>query len=296
MKFGYFDDEKKEYVITQPDTPLPWINYLGCESYFGIISNTAGGFSFYKDARLRRVTRYRYNNVPVDFGGRYIYIRDNEKREFWSPTWQPTRCNLEQYSCRHGLGYTIIRSIYKNVEAKICYFVPLGDNLEIWRVTLKNHRKTAIDLSIFSCIEFCLWDAKDDATNFQRNFNTGEIEIEDGVIYHKTEYRERRNHFAFFACSEPLKGYDTQRDIFLGLYRGWENPIVVEQGQSYNSEAHGWAPMGSHHVKYILNPGDKKQIIFILGYHENQIDQKFNPNLKQKINKKTVKKIITNYL
>ena len=296
LKYGYFDDENKEYVITRPDTPLPWINYLGCESYFGIISNTAGGYSFYKDARLRRITRYRYNNVPTDFSGRYIYIRDNQTSEFWSPTWQPTRCKLEQYNCRHGLGYTIISSIYKNIETRICYFVPLGDNLEIWRLTVKNRRKNSIDLSIFSCIEFCLWDAKDDATNFQRNFNIGEIEIENGVIYHKTEYRERRNHFAFFACSESLEGFDTQRDKFLGSYRGWENPIVVEQGQSFNSEAHGWAPIGSHHIKFTLDPDETKQITLILGYHENQINHKFDPIGSQIINKKTVKKIITKFL
>ena len=296
MKYGYFNDVQKEYVITQPDTPLPWINYLGCESYFGIISNTAGGFSFYKDAGLRRITRYRYNNVPTDYGGRYIYIRDNQTSEFWSPTWQPTRSKLDQYKCRHGLGYTIISSIYKNIEAKIRYFVPLGDDLEIWQLTLKNHRENSIDLSIFSCIEFCLWDAMDDATNFQRNLNIGEIEIENGVIYHKTEYRERRNHFAFFACSESIDGFDTQREKFLGSYRGWERPIVVEQGQSFNSEAHGWSPIGSHHIKLILDPDETKEIIFILGYHENQIDQKFDPIGSQIINKKTVKKILTKYL
>jgi len=296
LKYGYFDDENKEYVITRPDTPLPWINYLGCESYFGIISNTAGGYSFYKDARLRRLTRYRYNNVPTDFGGRYLYIRNNQTSEFWSPTWQPTRCDLEQYNCRHGLGYTIISSIYKYIEAKVCYFVPLGDNLEIWQLTLQNHNKNSVNLSIFSCIEFCLWDANDDTTNFQRNLNTAEIEVENGVIYHKTEYRERRNHFAYFACSESITGYDTQRDKFLGLYRGWESPTVVEKGQSFNSEAHGWSPIGSHHIKFTLHPDETKQIIFILGYHENQPDKKFNPIGTQLINKKTVKKIITKFL
>lgn len=296
MRFGYFDDEQKEYAITQPDTPLPWINYLGCEAYFGIISNTAGGYSFYKDASLRRITRYRYNNVPIDFGGRYIYLRDNDKEEFWSPTWQPTRHELEQYICRHGLGYTVISSIYKNIEAKIRYFVPLGDNLEIWQFTLKNHRENIVNLSIFSCVEFCFWNALDDATNFQRNFNIGEIEIEEGVIYHKTEYRERRNHFAYFACSEPLEGFDTQRNTFLGAYRSWENPIAVEKGKSFNSIAHGWALIGSHHCKFALKPNETKQIIFVLGYHENPTDQKFDPPGSQRLNKKTVKKIIAKYL
>ena len=130
MKFGHFDDSKREYVITQPDTPLPWINYLGCEAYFGLISNTAGGYSFYRDARLRRLTRYRYNNAPFDFGGRYLYLRDNDTGEFWSPSWQPTRTKLDQYKCRHGMGYTIIGSSRRRIEAQTCYFVPMSENLE----------------------------------------------------------------------------------------------------------------------------------------------------------------------
>ncbi len=296
MRYGYFDDQHREYVITQPDTPLPWINYLGCEAYFGIISNTAGGYSFYRDARLRRITRYRYNNVPLDWGGRYIYLRDNNTGEFWSPSWQPTRHNLENYTCRHGLGYTVIGSSYRGIEAQTRYFVPLGDTLEIWQLTLTNRRQEPARLSVFSSIEFCLWDAQDDATNFQRNFSIGEVEVEDGVIYHKTEYRERRNHFAFFACSEELAGFDTQRDVFLGPYRGWDNPAAVERGQSFNSVAHGWSPMGSHHIKLTLEPGETRQVIFLLGYHENPPDQKFDPPHSQRINKRTVKPIIAKYL
>ena len=237
MKFGYFDDANREYVITQPDTPLPWINYLGCQAYFGIISNTAGGYSFYRDARLRRVSRYRYNNVPYDLGGRYIYLRDDDSGEFWSPSWQPTRNDLEDYTCRHGLGYTIIGSRYSGIEAHSTYFVPLGEDLEIWRLTLTNRRSKPASLSVYSSIEFCLWDANDDATNFQRNFSIGEVEIEDGVIYHKTEYRERRNHFAYFACSRKTEGFDTQREAFVGPYRGWEKPLAVERGKLSNSAA-----------------------------------------------------------
>ncbi|MGD0508523.1 MAG: hypothetical protein ABSA27_12045, partial [Terriglobales bacterium] len=269
MKYGYFDDQNREYVITRPDTPLPWINYLGCQAYFGIISNTAGGYSFYCDARLRRITRYRYNNAPFDLGGRYIYLRDDASGEFWSPSWQPTRHKLEQYSCRHGMGYTTIGSQYSAIEASTRYFVPLDENLEIWQLTVTNRRPQAADLSVFSSVEFCLWDAQDDSTNFQRNFSIGQVEIEDGVIYHKTEYRERRDHFAFFACSETIAGYDTQRDTFLGLYRGWDNPAAVERGHCSDSVAHGWAPIGSHHVKLSLKPGESRQIIFVLGYQEN---------------------------
>ncbi len=300
MQYGHFDDQNREYVIERPDTPLPWINYLGCEEYFGLISNTAGGYSFYKDARLRRLTRYRYNNSPLDLGGRYIYLRDNASNapqpRYWSPSWMPTRSALDSYECRHGQGYTIIKSLANGIEAQTRYFVPLGESLEIWEMTLTNRRSTPADLSVFSAVEFCLWDANDDATNFQRNFSTGQIELVDEVIYHKTEYRERRDHFAFFACSEPLAGYDTQRETFLGPYRGWNEPLVVEQGQSGQSEAHGWQPIGSHHVKVQLKPGEQKKVIFLLGYHENPQDDKFDPPNSQTVNKKTVKPLIAKYL
>ena len=296
MKYGHFDDLNREYVITQPDTPLPWINYLGCQAYFGIISNTAGGYSFYRDARMRRLTRYRYNNVPMDFGGRYVYLRDDESREFWSPSWQPTRHALEDFSCRHGMGYTVIGSTYSGIEAHTRYFVPLDENLEIWQLTVTNRRAIRAQISAFASIEFCLWDAQDDATNFQRNLNIGEVEVEDGVIYHKTEYRERRNHFAYFACSEPVAGFDTQREAFLGRYRGWDSPATVEAGQLTNSIAHGWSPIGAHHVKLDLAPGETKQIVFVLGYHENPVAGKFDPPGSQTINKKTVKPVIAKYL
>ena len=296
MRYGYFDDEHREYVIARPDTPLPWINYLGSEAYFGLISNTAGGYSFFRDARLRRITRYRYNNVPTDYGGRYVYVRDNRTGEFWSPSWQPTRRKLEDYVCRHGLGYTIIGSTHRGIKARTRYFVPLGESLEVWDLAVTNQRGEPTDISIFSSVEFSLWDAQDDATNFQRNFNTGEVEVKDGVIYHKTEYRERRDHFAFFACSKELDGFDTQRDVFLGPYRGWENPAAVERGRSFNSEAHGWSPIGSHHVRVALEPGETRRIIFLLGYHENPREQKFDPPDSQRIDECSVKPVIARYL
>ena len=296
MKYGHFDDARREYVITRPDTPLPWINYLGSEEYFALISNTAGGYSFYKDARLRRLTRYRYNNTPYDLGGRYIYLRDNQDGDYWSPSWQPTQSKLQNYSCRHGMGYTVIGSAHNGVRAETRYFVPLGENLEIWQMTITNERAAAVDLSVFSAVEFCLWDAWDDSTNFQRNFSTGQVEIEEDVIYHKTEYRERRDHFAYFACSEKLSGFDTQRESFLGPYRSWDRPVVLEQGRSSNSIANGWQPIGSHHIKVALKPGEQNQIIFLLGYCENPRDQKFDPPKSQRINKRGVKPIIARYL
>ena len=296
MRYGYFDDSSREYVITRPDTPLPWINYLGCEEYFGLISNMAGGYSFYKDARLRRLIRYRYNNAPLDMGGRYFYLRDNANGKYWSPSWMPTRTKLDEYECRHGQGYTIITSKLNGIKASTRYFVPLGESLEVWQLTLTNENAFEADLSLFSAIEFCLWDANDDATNFQRNYSIGQVEIVDEVIYHKTEYRERRDHFAYFACSEKLAGFDTVREDFFGAYRGWDAPQVVEKGQSVNSEAHGWQPIGSHHIKVHLEAGEQKQIIFLLGYQENPKDDKFDPPDSQIVNKKRVKPILEKYL
>jgi cellobiose phosphorylase len=296
MPYGHFDDQHREYVITRPDTPLPWINYLGSESFFGLISNTAGGYSFYRDARLRRLTRYRYNNVPYDNGGRYFYLRDQATGEAWTPTWQPMLSPLDEYECRHGLGYTIIRSVYAGIEAEIRFFIPLGQSLEAWTLTLRNHGAKAADLSLFSYVEFCLWDALEDASNFQRNFSTGQVEVEGSVIYHKTEYRERRNHFAYFACSEALAGYDTQREAFLGPYHGYHNPMAVLEGCARNSLAAGWSPIGSHQVNLQLGPGESRQLHFLLGYHENPPDQKFDPPGSQTINKATVSPIISRFL
>jgi len=296
LRYGHFDDDRREYVISRPDTPLPWINYLGLEEYFGIISNTAGGYSFYRDARLRRVSRYRYNNAPFDLGGRYIYLRDDATGESWSPSWQPTQSTLDGYECRHGLSYTTIASTHRGVRAETLYCVPLGETLEVWRLRLTNLTTERRPLSVFSSVEFCLWDAQDDATNFQRNFSTGEVEVEGSVIYHKTEYRERRNHFAYFACSEPLAGFDTAREAFLGPYRGFDRPIAVERGSAGNSIAHGWAPHGSHHVRVELGPHEEREVVFVLGYHENPVAEKFDPPGSQVISKRAVTPVIERWL
>ncbi len=272
--YGHFDDVKKEYIITRPDTPLPWINYLGSKKYFGIISNTAGGYSFYLDARLRRLTRYRYNNVPMDTGGRYLYIKDGDT--IWNPGWKPTRTLLDEYSCRHGLGYSVITGRKNDVEVEVTYFVPLGENMEIWKVRLINHTDQEKTLTLFSFIEFCLWDAMDDMTNFQRNFSTGEVEVENDTIFHKTEYRERRNHYAYFTCSQKIDGFDTNRDAFIGVHNGFENPKAVIEGKCTNSLVNGWAPVGAHQLNIALKPGQNKVLHFILGYMENKEDKKFS--------------------
>ena len=294
MRYGYFDDARREYVISRPDTPLPWINYLGTEAHFGTVSNTAGGFSWHRDARLRRLTRYRYNNVPGDAGGRYLYLRDDADGQYWSPTWQPTRTPLDAYECRHGLSYTTISSARSGIATRTDYFVPRGQNLEVWRVAVTNDRDAPARLSLFSSVEFALWDAQDDTTNFQRNYSTGEVEVADGVIYHKTEYRERRDHFAYFACSEPLAGFDTQREAFLGPYRGFHEPLGVQRGELSGSVAHGWSPHGAHHVRLLLQPGETREVIFLLGYWENPRDAKFEA--AGVLNKSLVRPVIEHWL
>lgn len=273
-KFGYFDDVNKEYVITTPQTPYPWINYLGTQDFFSLISNTAGGYHFYKDARLRRITRYRYNNVPVDMGGRYFYI--NENGTVWSPGWAPVKTELDSYECRHGMGYTIITGKKNGLSASVEFFVPKDYKGEIQKVTLKNESSEKKSFKLFSFIEWCLWNAQDDSTNFQRNFNTGEVEVEGSTLFHKTEYKERRNHFAFYTVNSPIAGYDADRESFMGLYNGFEAPKAVMEGKSTNTDADGWSPIASHSLDVTLEAGESKDYIFILGYVENPVEEKFN--------------------
>ncbi len=273
MKYGYFDDSRREYVITTPKTPYPWINYLGMEGFFSLISNTAGGYAFYKDARLRRITRYRYNNVPIDMGGRYLYIKDGDT--VWNPGWSPCKTKLDAYECRHGMGYTVITGKKDGVSAEVTYFVPLGYDGEVQQLVLSNEGSETKSLKLFSLVEWCLWDAQDDCTNFQRNFSTGRVELEGSTIYHKTEYRDRRNHYAFFTVNAPIDGFDTDRDTFIGLYNGFGDPQVVEAGKPGNSVADGWSPIASHYKEITLAPGESTTLIFILGYAENPYDQKF---------------------
>jgi cellobiose phosphorylase len=273
MRFGHFDDDRREYVITTPETPYPWINYLGSENFFSLVSHQAGGYCFYRDARLRRLTRYRYNNAPTDVGGRYFYVNDGG--DFWSPSYMPVKRKLDFFECRHGLGYTQITGERNGVRVATTFFVPLGHTAEIHRVTVKNTGSDAKSLKLFSYIEFCLWNAYDDMTNYQRNFSTGEVEVIGSTIYHKTEYRERRNHFAFYHVNAPVSGFDTDRETFMGLYNGMHEPEVVSHGQSRNSLASGWAPVASHGLSVDLSPGEEKTFVFVLGYVENPQEEKW---------------------
>ena len=275
-KYGHFDDSRREFVITNPATPWPWINYIGTEDFFGLVSNTAGGYCFCKDAKFRRILRYRYNGVPMDSGGRYFYI--NDCGTVWSPGWKPCKTPLDFYECAHGMGYTRITGEKNGIRASELFFVPLGERCEIHRLTLTNTSAERKSFKLFSFVEWCLWNAATDMENFQRNFSTGEVEIDGSVIYHKTEYKERRDHYAFYAVNCPVDGFDTDRESFLGLYNGFDAPQRVLEGKSGNSVAHGWSPVASHFFNIELGAGESRELIFVLGYVENAFEEKFVPD------------------
>jgi len=274
MKYGYFDDIKKEYVINTPRTPLPWINYLGTNGFFSLISNTAGGYCFYKDAKHRRILRYRYNNVPADNGGRYFYINDGA--DCWTPSYMPMKKELDFYECRHGMGYTKITGERNGIKAEETFFVPVNDNCEIHRIKIANTSDAKKDIKLFSFVEFCLWNAQDDMLNYQRNLNTAEVEVEGSCIYHKTEYRERRNHYSFYSVNTKIDGFETDRDTFLGAFNGFDSPDAVVNGKLNNTMASGWYPIASHQINISLGAGESKEYIFVLGYIENELEEKFD--------------------
>jgi len=276
MSYGHFDDQNREYVVSRPDTPLPWLNYIGQDDYFGLVTNTAGGYSFYKDARLRRLTRYRYNEIPFDMNGRYLYIKDGDT--VWNPGWKPMKTKLDQYECRHGLGYSKVTGEKNGVSCSVTYFVPKGENAEIWKVSVKNTGSTLKKVQLFSFVEFCFYNALNDMTNFQRTYSIGEVEVHGSAIYHKTEYRERRNHYVVFSCSRDVQGFDTCRDAFVGLHNGLHEPAAVMEGKSRNSIAHGWNPIGSHRLDLELAPGAEETFSFVMGYIENEQEMKFRPD------------------
>lgn len=290
-RYGHFDDEHREYVITDPKTPWPWINYLGNEDFFSLISNTAGGYSFYKDAKFRRLTRYRYNSVPMDNGGRYFYLKDGDT--IWNPGWKPCKTPLDFYECRHGMNYTRITGRKNAVEASVLFFVPLHTWGEVQKLTLQNLGTETKTLKLFSFQEWCLWNAATDMENFQRNFSTGEVEVEGSVIYHKTEYRERRNHYAFYSVNASIDGYDTDRETFVGLYNEFAEPEAVVEGRARNSFAHGWSPIASHYIEVTLAPGESRDFVFLLGYVENAPEEKFAG--KQTINKEKALRMIADF-
>ena len=274
MQYGFFDDKRREYVITTPATPLPWINYLGSEDFLGMISNTGGGYCFYRDAKLQRILRYRYNSVPGDHGARFYYIKESGKPA-WNPGFLPTRTELDHYECRHGMGYTSFDSSKDGLRAQMTFFVPLGENCEIHELLLTNETEEVKSVHVYGCMEWCLWNAVDDANNYQRNLNIAESEVEGSIIYHKTEYRERRDHYAYYGVNVPTAGWDTDRNTFLGHMGDWRDPQLVREERSAQSKITGWYPIGCHHLTVALAPGESTRAIFVLGYGKNPKDQKF---------------------
>ncbi len=291
MEYGHFDDKRREFVITRPDTPLPWLNYLGQDTFFGLCTNTGGGYHFFRDAKLRRITRYRYNTVPLDESGRYLYIKDGDT--VWSPTWKPAKADLDAYECRHGAGYTKFRSEKNGVRADLRFFIPREDTVELWSLELTNNSGEAKELTLTSYVEFCFYEANNDATNYQRTWSIGEVEVHGNTIYHKTEYRERRSHYTLFHSTEDIAGFDTDQFSFLGNTRGLQNPVVIGNGRAGNSMASGWNPIGSHNLKVTLAPGESKKLSFMLAYVEVPEDQKWNPD--GSINRKPAEALIARY-
>jgi cellobiose phosphorylase len=267
-KYGYFDRRNREFVITRPDTPTPWINYLGAEEYCALMSNTAGGYSFHRDPRDRRITRFRYNNIPPDRPGRYIYVRDQENGTYWSATWQPVvQAKRYRYECRHGLGYTKILSESQGIATETTYFVPLQENVEFWVAKVRNTSKKTRKLTLFTYAEFCLWHAEMDMTDFQYTLNIAKAELDGNIIFHETEYAPdaQRFNLSFFASSKKPSGYDCDREAFIGPYRSEADPRAVTEGRSFNSFSSGGNPIASMAIDLSLDPGQEKDVVFILG-------------------------------
>ncbi len=272
--YGRFDDTAREYVVTRPDTPLPWLNFLGQDDFFGLCTNCAGGYTFWRDAKLRRLTRYRYNNMPMDLGGRYLYVRDGDT--VWNPSWKPTRKPLDRYECRHGLGYSRITGEKDGVEVEMLFFIPPGETAEVWQTTVRNKSAEPKSLKLFSFVEFCLFEALNDMTNYQRTYSIGEVEVSGSCIFHKTEFRERRGHYALFACTRDIDGFDTSRDAFVGVHNGLQDPKAVLAGACTDSIAHGWNPVGAHQINLDLAPGASETFAFLLAYVDQEGLAKFD--------------------
>ena len=238
-----------------------------------------------------RITRYRYNNIPVDSNGKYYYINDDGV--IWNPGTMPSMTETDTYECRHGLGYSRFHSSKNKLEADLLAFVPSDAACEINCLKLKNNSDSEKNISLFSYVEFCLWNAVDDGSNFQRNLSIGEVEVQGSTIYHKTEYRERRRHYSFFTVNTPVHNFDTSRDAFLGAGNGNAFPEAVRKKKCSNSIASGWYPIAAHQIDIKLVPGEEKEFVFVLGYCENPADDKWEaPGI---INKTPAKALIERF-
>ena len=288
MRYGYFDDEKKEYVIERPDTPRSWSNYLGSTEYGAIITNNAGGYSFYKSAAQGRFMRMLFNSIPMDQPGRYLYLRDNHNRDYWSASWQPVGKSLNEYKseCRHGTAYTKISSGYSDIKTETLYFVPLNRTDEIWNLKITNSGKGKRNLSVFTFVEYTNnWKLSQDLNNLQYSQYIIKMDVVDNIIDHGTnvympsipddfEDDGQGRHTFLAITGADVKGFDTDRDIFLGSYRSYANPVVVEEGKCKNSIAVGDNGCGTLQVDLELQSGETKELIIIMGIGSASIEGK----------------------
>ena len=288
MRFGYFDDKNKEYVVERPDTPRSWSNYLGSTEYGAIITNNAGGYSFYKSAAQGRFTRLRFNVIPMDQPGRYFYIHDKESKKYWSASWQPVGKSLKKYKseCRHGTAYTKISSEYSSIKTETLYFVPLGKTYECWHLKIKNTGRKKRKLSVFTYVEYANnWNLSQDMVNLQYSQYILKMNVVDNIIDHGTNVHmpSMPEHFeddgqgrhTFLAIAgASVKGFDTDREVFLGPYRTYTNPIVVKEGKCKNSIAVGDNGCGVLQVDVDLKKGESKELIVLMGIGAANVEGK----------------------
>lgn len=279
MNYGYFDDTAKEYVITRPDTPASWSNYLGSTEYGAIITNNAGGYGFYKSGARGRFLRLLFNAVPMDQPGRYIYLRDNDSGDYWSASWQPVGKPLEQYqsTCRHGTAYTVIESRYSGIATEATYFVPLGQAFEYWRLKVTNESDRPRAISLFSFCEFTnQWITFQDQVNLQYSLfivrgsladNMLRIVIQDNLTNENAQElaNDGASHSWMTLVGATLTGYDTSREAFIGPYRSYHNPLVVEKGACTGSNAYGDNACGTLQSDLVLQPGETREVLYMLG-------------------------------
>ncbi|MGA2503317.1 MAG: N,N'-diacetylchitobiose phosphorylase [Anaerolineales bacterium] len=280
MQYGYFDDKAKEYIITRPDTPQSWSNYLGSTNYGAIITNNAGGYGFYQSGARGRFLRLHFNSVPMDQPGRYIYLRDCQTKDYWSASWQPVGKPLDQFlsTCRHGMSYTVIESIYSGIATETTYFVPLEGMFEYWRVKVTNESDRPRDLSLFTFCEFTnQWDTFQDQVNLQYSLfivrgeridsNLIRIAIQDNLTPAHGNFfiHDIAQHIWMSLVGNPVESFDTSREAFLGPYRSYQNPLAVEWGRCSNSKAYGDNACGSLHTDLSLQPGESRELLVLMG-------------------------------
>ena len=265
MRYGYFDNEKFEYVIERPDVPVSWTNYLGVKDLCTVISHNAGGYSFYKTAEHHRITRFRQNGVPLDRPGHYVYVRDDDTGEYWSISWQPVGKDLSKakYQCRHGLSYSKFISEVKGIRAEQTLFIPIADDVELWDVRIKNNNGKPRNLSVFSYVEFSFHHIEIDNQNLQMSLYASGSNYGDGVIEYDFFYEPWTYHY--FTASVKPDSYDCVRDHFLGAYRTETDPIAVERGNCGSSTELGGNHCGALHKKLTLAAGEETRLVFMLG-------------------------------